>query len=188
MPYVESIGPNPIPPDANLWEVGIPSDVPAGTITLPAGTGVTFEMVEDGFIYQDGPFVAIPGEGSFETDIFFPETSANGEPIESAEDVIAALEATDGIAIESVGSREVDGQDAVEVSFTGPGLEPDVRAVFPYPDEPRDGWRPPIEGVMWILERDSGVAFVTAEIFRPGQMDEALALVEPILETITFGP
>lgn len=184
----ESVGPNPIPAEGNLWELGIPAIVSAGTVSLPAGPGVTFELTQDRHIHQQGPFVAIAGEGPFETDIFFPETSASGAPIETADDVIAALEETAGITVDGIGAREVDGRESVEVSFTGPGLQPDVRAVFPFADDPRNGWRPPIEGRMWILELDDGVVFVTAEIFETGFMDEALELAETILGTISFGP
>ena len=42
----ESVGPNPVPAEGNLWELGFPGQVPAGTVSLPVGPGVTFELSE----------------------------------------------------------------------------------------------------------------------------------------------
>lgn len=183
----ESVDPNPIPAEGNLWELGIPSEVPAGTVTLPVGPGVTFELVEDTFIPQNSQFAAVFGQGSWETDIVFPSTARSGAAVETVDDVIAALDAEPDITVEVVGTREVDGREATVVDITGPAPSPDVTPAFPL-DGSDVGWRPPWAGTLWIVQLDDGPAFVSAEWFDTGFADDARDWAEPILDSITFGP
>lgn len=184
----ESVGPNPIPAEGNLWELGISSEVPAGTVTLPIGPGVEFEMADPHFIFQRGSrFSGVLGDGPYESDIFFPEATRDGSPVESVDDVVDALEALEDFDTERDGTREVAGIEATVVQIMAlDGAEPPSGPLLVEADL-NDGWFPPPNGTLWVMETDTGVAVVSAEWFEAGQEEPALALAEEILTTIRFG-
>ena len=187
----ESIGPNPLATDGPPWESGIPSDVPAGEVRLPLGPGVTFVTTSDYFINQDiervGIYAGIQSGENWQMDIYFPSVDANGEPVDSVDDVVAGLEGINGAEVEVVGTRTIDGRTATEVRFTTPEFDPAAMPVFPVADDPESGYRPPPDGRMWIVELEDGVAFITAEGYGPGGLEAATEAVQEILDTITFG-
>jgi hypothetical protein len=84
------------------WEAGLPAMVPAGSVTLPTLGGITFEMDEERFIFQDQNFVQI--DADIETDSPFGpgmqiawiaktgETSATTErPVDGIDDYLGLL-------------------------------------------------------------------------------------------------
>ena len=76
----DSIGPNPIPAEGELWAAGIPSDVPAGSVTLPVGPGVTFELSERAFVIQQEYKARVLPDAPGEVDIFFPDLAFTANP------------------------------------------------------------------------------------------------------------
>ena len=186
----ESVGPNPIPSEGNLWELGFPSEVPAGSVTLPVGPGVTFEQSEPHFVFQNEFFSGVLLDGPGEVDILFPDEAFDGEPLATVDDVVAALERDTDLDATVVGTREVSGYEAtqVEVVFSGPEPGPDGPPPKLRRSElPDVGWRPPPDGVLWVMEATDGIAVVTAEWFEPFVMEPALALAEEILDSIVIG-
>jgi hypothetical protein len=186
----ESVGPNPIPSEGNLWELGFPSDVPAGTVTLPLGPGVTFEMSESHFVFQDEYRAAVVLDDPGEVDIFFADQAFDGEPLATVDDVVGALERDPDLTATVVGTREVGGYEATEVdisSLVEPGPDrppPTLRQSAAPPDA---GWRPPPDGTLWIMETPDGLAVITAEWFEPASMEPAQALAAEILDSIVIG-
>jgi hypothetical protein len=185
----ESVGPNPIPSEGNLWELGIPSEVPAGTVTLPVGPGVTFEMSEPRFVVQDEFKANVLVDGPGEADIFFPDQAFDGEPLATVDDVVGSLERDPDVTATIVGTREVSGYEATEVDISS-SVEPGP--VRPPPtlqrSAPSDSeWLAPPDGTMWIMETPNGLAVITAEWFEPTGMEPAQALAAQILDSIVIG-
>jgi hypothetical protein len=183
----ESVGPNPIPSEGNLWELGFPSKVPAGTVTLPVGPGVTFEMSESHFVFQDEFRAAVVLGRLGEDDIYFPDQAFDGEPLATVDDVVGALERDPNITATVVGAREVSGYEATEVDISSPEAGPDTQPTLRRSASPDAGWRSPPDGTMWIMETPDGVAVITAEWFDPAGMEPALALAAEILDSIVIG-
>lgn len=178
----ESVGPNPIPSEGNLWELGFPSEVPAGSVTLPVGPGLTFEVSEPRFVEQFEFFARVLLDGPGEVDIFFPDRASDGEPLATVEDVVAVLERYPGLTATVVGAREVSGYEAIEVDISGgavsgPGSGPVFQPV---------GWLPPPDATMWLLETPDGIAVVTAEWFEPAGAEPAQALADEILDSLVI--
>lgn len=74
------------------------------------------------------------------------------------------------------------------VQITGPaGTEPTTGPLLVEADPPNDGWSPPPNGTLWVMETDDGLAVVSAEWFQAPGEEPALALAEEILTTIRFG-
>ncbi len=185
----ESVGPNPIPSEGNLWESGFPSEVPAGAVTLPVGPGVTFEMSEPHFIFQDQFLAAVETGGPGAAVILFPDQAFDGEPLATVDDVVAALERDPDVTATVVGTREVSGYEATEVDISsdaepGPGGPP---ATFQGSASEDASWFAPPEGTLWIMETPDGVAVITAEWFEPAGMEPAQALADEILDSIVIG-
>ena len=187
----ESVGPNPIPSEGNLWELGIPSVVPAGTVALPVGPGITFEMSESHFVFQRDDYFAgvvldVPGEA----DIFFTDQAFDGEPLATVDDVVDALERDPDLTATVIGTREVNGYEATEVNIVnslspGPNRPPPT---FGRSDKQPDvGWLAPPDGTLWIMETPDGLAVITAEWFEPSGMEPAQALAAEILDSIVVG-
>jgi hypothetical protein len=186
----ESVGPNPIPSEGNLWESGIPSDVPAGTVTLPVGPGITFEMSEPHFVFQrDEFFSGVVLDAPGEADIFFTDRAFDGEPLSTVDDVVAALERDPDLTATVVGTREVSGFEATEVTIVnsvepGPNRPPPT---FGRSEQPDVGWLAPPEGTLWIMETPDGLAVITAEWFQPAGMEPAQALAAEVLDSVVIG-
>jgi len=184
----ESIGPNPIPSEGNLWELGIPSEVPAGTVTLPVGPGVTFEMSGFNFVFQN-EFKANIFFNEGLADIYFPDQAFDGEPLATVDDVIGALERDPNVTATVVGTREVSGYEATELDISslvepGPDTQPTLQRSAAPPD---DGWRPPADGTLWIMETPDGLAMITAEWSEPAGMEPTQAATTEILDSIVIG-
>ena len=185
----ESVGPNPVPSEGNLWEAGIASEVPAGTVSLPVGPGVTFETSEPHFIRQDefkaNVFVDAPGEA----DIFFPDEAFDGEPLATVDDAIASFERDPVITATVVGTRDVSGYEATQVDiasstdFSGDRPPPNLQRSAPSSSD----WIAAPDGTLWIMETPDGLAMITAEWFEPGGMEPAQALAAEILDSIVIG-
>ena len=185
----ESVGPNPIPSEGNLWELGIPSEVPAGSVNLPVGPGVTFEMSEPHFVFQDEYLAAVELGGPGVAVIYFPDEAFDGEPLATVDDVVGSLERDPDITATIVGTREVSGYEATEVN-TVSSVEPGP--VRPPPNLQRSApsdseWLAPPDGTLWIMEPPDGLAVITAEWFEPAGMEPAQALAAEILDSIVIG-
>ena len=184
----ESVGPNPIPSDGNLWELGFPTDVPAGTVTLPVGPGVTFEVSEPHYIYQDEFLSAVELSGPGAAVILFPDQAFDGAPLATVDDVVGAFERNPDITTTVVGTRKVSGYEATEVDISssvapGPNTPPTLqRSALP-----DFRWSAPPEGTLWIMETPDGLAVITAEWFEPAGMEPTLALAAEILDSIVIG-
>ena len=186
----ESVGPNPVPSEGNLWELGIPSQVPAGTVNLPIGPGVTFETSGPHFIGQDEFKANVFLDGpDGEADIFFPDEAFDGEPLATVDDAIASFERDPVITATVVGTRDVGGYEATQVdmasstSFSGDRPPPNLQRSAPSNSD----WIAAPEGTVWIMETPDGLAMITAEWFEPVSMEPALALATEILDSITIG-
>jgi hypothetical protein len=184
----ESIGPNPIPSEGNLWELGIPSDVPAGRVTLPVGPGVTFELSEPHFVVQNEFFSRVLLDGPGEVDIFFPDEAFDGASLATVDDVVEALERDPGLTATIAGTREVGGYEATEVDITGGSVPgPDTPPLLGRSALPDGGWRAPPDGTLWIMETPDGIAVISAEWVQLAAMVAALALADEILDSIVIG-
>lgn len=185
----ESVGPNPIPSEGNLWELGIPSEVLAGSVTLPVGPGVTFELSEPHYVDQTQFFARVLLDGPGEVDVFFPDQAFDDEPLATVDDVVGALDRDPNVTATVVGTRQISGYEATEVDVTGPAPGPNrppailQRSVLPT----GAGWRAPPDGTMWIMETPEGIAVITAEWYEPAGAEPAQALATEILDSIMIG-
>ena len=187
----ESVGPNPIPSEGNLWEFGIPSEAPAGTVSLPVGPGVTFEMSESHFIgFRDELIAAVFLDGPGESDIVFPDRAFDGEPLTTVDDVVAALERDENVTATVGGTREVDGYEATEVEVSNSAASGPTRPspTLRWSDDPDEGWIAPPDGTVWVMETPHGIAAITAEWFEAFAAEPAQALAAEILDSIVIGP
>jgi len=186
----ESVGPNPIPSEGNLWELGFPSEVPAGIVTLPVGPGITFEMSEAHFVFQRDEFLSgVVLDSPAEADIFFTDQAFDGEPLATVDDAVGALERDPNITATVAGTREVSGYAATEVNI-GNSVEPGPDRpppTFGRSEQPDVGWVAPPEGTLWIMETPDGLAVITAEWFEPSGMEPAQAQAAEILDSIVIG-
>jgi hypothetical protein len=186
----ESVGPNPIPEEGDLCKLGFPCEAAAGTVTLPVGPGVTFELAEAHRVFQEDDFKArVLMDDPAEVDIFFPDQTFDGEPLATADDVVAALERDPENTVTVVGAREVGGSEAAEVEFSGStefgpeGPTPTLTAST----VSGAGWIAPPDASLWVIETPNGLAVITAEWFEPTGREPALALASEILDSIVFG-
>ena len=188
--------PHPVPPGTDLWELGFPSRVPTGTVKIPLAGGLQFELQRPRDIFQN-PGLAnldLPEHNGSLIMFTAPET-ATGDPIEAAEDVVAAVDGKDGVVLEQLDTTEIAGFDTTVFDLTnGPqktrdgdfGGQPLISFL-----ESNTGlgfWHAPPLGRMWVIESDRGVLIVVAESF--GRSEEDLAgivdIAEPILESLEF--
>ena len=183
----ESVGPNPIPSEGNLWELGFPGEVPAGTVTLPVGPGVTFEMSEPHGVFQDEFLAAVQLDEPGLAIILFPDQAFDGEPLATVDDVVGALERDPNVTATVVGTREVSGYEATQVDISGPADGPGASPTLQRSGLPDVGWIAPPDGTLWIMETPDGLAIVTAEWFAPAGMEPAQALAAEILDSIVIG-
>lgn len=188
-------GPHPVPPGAVLWELGLPSQVPAGMVRIPLAGGLEFELQRPRDIFQN------PGLANF---AFFehngdlmmftaPETAA-GDPIEAAEDVVEAVDGKDGLVLDEIGVSEIGGFETTVFDLSnGPQKGLDSFGGQPLISFLEDNtglgfWHAPPLGRVWAIESDRGVLLVVAESF--GRSEEDLAAIidiaEPILESLEF--
>ncbi len=182
-----SIGPNPIPSEGNLWELGIESPVPAGSVTLPIGPGVTFEISDDLFIAQRPGWAGLFPEAAGEVDIFFPTTAHDGSVTDSPEAVIDAINSAEGHSAEATGTRIVAGVEATEIAITGPGSFSGDAILNPDEATDVDGWRSPPSGIMWVIPTDGGIAVVTAEFGEASATELVTALAGEVLDSLSIG-
>ena len=186
----ESIGPNPVPAEGNLWELGVPSDVPAGEVTLPVGPGIEFEMSESHFIVQNDHFAGVLLQGPGEVDILFPDLAFDGTEIATVDDVVDAVERDPDLSGLVVGSRDVDGYEATEVEISSdlqPGGDGPPPKLLRSGGAEGDGWRAPPDGILWVMETPDGVAVITAEWFETAVESDARSLATEILDSIAIG-
>ena len=184
----ESVGPNPIPSEGNLSELGIPGEVSAGTVTLPVGPGVTFEMSEPHYVFQDEFLAAVELDGPGAAVILFPDQAFDGESLATIDDVVDAFDRDPNITTTVVGTREISGYAATEVeisSSVGPGA--DTPPTLRRSTRPDSRWSAPPEGTLWIMETSDGLAIVTAEWFELDAMEPTKALAAEILDSLVIG-
>lgn len=183
--------PNPIPADGDLWTIGFSSEVPVGTIDIPALGGVRFEVAEETFLIQERTVgwnaLQIPGGGPADSEFFLLGTEhSSGATLETADDVVAALEAA-GMTVSEVDPTTLAGADArvFDIASSRPGAVPIL--VSKEDSTGEGGWSAPLEGRAWLAETDRGLLVVTAEIFDPsGDLDAVIAQSELIVETFEF--
>ncbi len=186
----ESVGPNPVPSEGNLWELGISSEVPAGTVTLPIGPGVTFEVSEPHFIGQDEYGAGVELDAPGVAVVFFPDEAFDGEPLATVDDVVGSLERDPDVTATVVGTREVSGYEATEVgvsSLVEPGPDRPPPTLRNSATPPDNGWIAPPDGTIWIMETPDGLMVITAEWFEPEGMEPVQALAAEILDSIVIG-
>jgi hypothetical protein len=184
----DSIGPNPVPADGDLWAAGIPSDVPAGSVTLPVGPGVTFELSNPAFVIQQEYKARVLPDAPGEVDIFFPDLALDGESLATVDDVVGALERVPDFDATVAGTRDVGGFEATELTFTSTAeFSPDAPQTLQRSDSPDSGWWAAPEGSMWIMETDGGLVVVTGEWYEPEGMEPAQALADEILASFVIG-
>lgn len=189
----ESIGPNPIPGEGNLWELGIPDVVPSGPVTLPVGPGVTFDMSEPHFIFPQNDFhtsalVHVDSQIVGQTDVFFPDQTFDGQTLATVADVVGSLERQTDLTITLVGTRTVNGFDATEIDIerrlvSGAGGSP----VLGRADQSDRGWTPQRNGTLWILETPEGLVAIATGWSQPAGEEPARGLAVDILDSIVIG-
>jgi len=191
----ESIGPNPIPAEADLWELGYSAVAPAGTVRLPVGPGVEFELSEDRFVDQYRQFAHVllgdepPGPPG-QTDIIFPDQDVEGGPVTDLDGVIAAL-ALHGLESEVVGTRLVSGYDTTILDIRNPAITEGRftgSPVFRSSLDPYGTWEAPPRGTLWVIDAPTGLAIVTAEAIDFSVEDDARAQAEEIVDSLVIDP
>ena len=188
--------PHPVPPGADLWELGFPSTVLTGTVKIPLAGGIQFEIQRPRYIFQN------PGLANFDLSehngdlmMFTAAEAASGDPIETSEDVVAAVEGRDGVVLEQIDSTEIAGFDATVFDLTnGPEKTRDgdfggQPLVSFREDNPGAGfWHAPPLGRIWVIESDRGVVMIVAESFGRNveDLDAIIDIAEPIIESLEF--
>ncbi len=155
--------PHPIAADVVLWEEGLPSDVPAGVVTIPVAGGLTFELDEERFIFQVEGYAAIYPDAPAQNDIFIARSTQAG-PIDSIQSGVERLEehsSIEVIGVEDVmvGERwpakkvEIEGRSSPVLSWSDPFDEQNI-------------WFPPVFGTVWFIDiGESSPLVVTSETF-----------------------
>lgn len=187
--------PHPVPPGAVLWELGLPSQVRPGMVRIPLAEGLQFELQRPRYIFQN------PGLANFDLSehngdlmMFTAPETATGDPIETVEDVVEAVDGKDGLLLDEVGVTEIGGFETTVFDLTnGPQKDRDSFGGQPLISFLEDNtglgfWHAPPLGRVWVIESDRGVLMVAAESF--GRSEEDLAAIvdiaEPILESLEF--
>ncbi len=177
--------PHPLAAELRPWEQGLAATLATGTIRLPAVGGIEFTI--DG-VYQArgvsaGGSTAIDLDAAREVGIFIAAETAAGEPINTIDDVVDAVESVATVTNQAdtvVADRPAR---VIDVS-DGPVTDVTVLWVGTVPLE-FDEWTPPASGRMWIVDTDRGVLVISAGTiseFVPA--DEAIALAEQIVASL----
>lgn len=188
--------PHPVPPGADLWELGLPAQAPGGTVEIPLAGGLQFELQRPRYIFQNQGLANFDlPEHNGDLMVFTAPETASGDSIDTAEDVAAAVDGKDGLVLTQVGTTEVAGFDTTVFELTN---GPEKTRDGDFGGQPlisfREGnsgdgfWHAPPLGRMWIIESDRGVLMVVAESLgrSQGDLDAIIDIAEPILASLQF--
>lgn len=177
---------HPVDPNVPLWEQGISAEVPAGTVRLPVGGGLEFELGETRFVSQESNVARVLMRVEGEIDILAPVSTPDGMAIESASDAVAALETVSTITeLEPV---LVDGLETRVFDLTGGPPTAEIAVVISSSaEDPTQGWRAPPLARIWLIESEEGLLMVTAESYGGEEVWElAIELAESIVGSLEF--
>jgi hypothetical protein len=172
-------GPHPVPPEADLWECGFDSMVPAGTIDLPQAGGVRLDFPGERFVMPRGELALIEVGEDLWVDFMIVEESADGQSIETVDDVVAALAAASMDVTETSGGT-ILGQPARVFDIAAqPGAASKLTLI---PE-----WFNPNLGRVWLAETDRGVFLYAGETAGTNtQVDAVIAEAEAMLPSLEF--
>jgi hypothetical protein len=171
-------GPHPVP-DGDLWVCGYSSLVHEGTVEFPTAGGLRLTLPEERFVAQRGALALIDREDGSLIDFMIVEESPDGQPIETVDDAVAALEAA-GMDVTETSVGMILGQPARVFDIAAqPGAANNL-AVIPE-------WFNPVLGLLWFAETDRGVFLYGAETAETQEeLDGAIAEAEAILPSLEF--
>lgn len=180
--------PDPLPTvteEANFQ----PTVIPAGLIAVPV-LDTTFRLDEARPILQFGghSLIYLDEQARSEVDIFTPVAFDDGTPINSYDEVIEFLQTDTRTELEEGDPVTIAGH-ATRV-FEGLGVEQSRAFItdLSQVDEALQGWVPPDQLTLWVVDHPRGTVIVTAEAFDDSnQYSDALDLAANILSTIDFG-
>ena len=152
-----------------------------GSLDLPFLGGVRFELGEEAFVTRDRIDRVLHRSEPAETDFVATLYDSEGNLLETTDDLVAAFEQA-GSEINEIEPATIDGLAARVFDFGSPRggellIRPDSRANFFVPGR----------GRMWVIEHpDRGVLMISAEGPNEQYFETALALTEPIIESLEF--
>ncbi len=178
--------PNPIPAEGDLWTLGLPADVPAGSVELPALGGIRFELAQERFIFQnEDEHHFVDTDGPADSELMIIDRDADENPISTVDELIAAVTA-DSVTAEELASTTLAGFPArvFDLEATSPGRDPSLLTLNATGDA---GWRHPLDARIWVAETDRGLVMITAEWFEPdADIPGVIEQSELIVETLEF--
>lgn len=180
------IEPNPIG-DGGPWTQGFNSDVPAGTVELPALGGIRFELANDRFIVQRSSeeWHWITTDAPADTGLFIIDRDIEGNPISTIDELIAAVTSGSTAATE-IEPATLGGFDARVFDIEKPASTPDAPLLLPAGAD-ENGWRAPLAGRIWASETDRGLVMITASAFElASDLEVSLGQSELLVSTLEF--
>ena len=178
-------GPHPIPA-GRPWEAGLDGEVPTGPISLPAQGGVSFDLVLAGQLAQAETYFEIRLGAADLVGVWRFDQTPAGDTMTTVAAAVLALEAAD-LSVSDAGLMATDLGDFTIVDFAD-GPTSTSQGVL------RDSvgdltWVPPVEGRMWLMERDGHVLLVSAgSVVEGARLDTVISVGETVVETLRFHP
>ena len=146
------VGPNPMQPT----ETGLAEATFLGGIRMELGAGLTMNQETDDF----GRVLFDPLSAAME--FLYNPLQFDGEPLETADDVVAVLTER-GIGVTEIEPTMVDGIEARVFETDGRATTGEGGVMRRYSDDDR-GWFPPLIGQIWLIEYpERGLMLITAE-------------------------
>lgn len=178
--------PNPIPAEGDVWTMGLPALVPAGTVEIPALGGVRFELAQDRFIFQnDDEHHFVATDGPADSELLIIDRDIDENPIATVDELIAVV-TSDSVAAEELAPTTLAGFPArvFDLEATSAGR----RSLLPLNGAAGEtGWGNPLAGRIWVAETDRGLVMITAETFEPdADLPGVIEQSELIVETLEF--
>lgn len=170
--------PHPAPTADLDCLAGLSCEAMAGNLTVPTAGGLSVELAEPRFVFQEPglAFVRLDGPGGVA--IFGAEFDMSGNPLASVTDVVDHL-----MAKGFTSSDAVVGDLGFEaVALDAEGVE--EVDVLTWDESLVEGWAPAQATRVWILDTPRGPIVVSAEGFGESGIEPAVALAEAILATL----
>lgn len=167
--------PHPAPLGGDDCLAGYSCDAEAGTLVVPAAGGLSMELSEPRFIYQESGLLAVTLNGPGAVFVLAVVSDGDGNALETYTEVVNYLVESGLTPSDVVADLPFDGT-ALDVA----GMSGDVFLKW---DEALRSYRVERIGRVWVLDTPRGPIYVMAEAGEAGAKEAAIALAEEILPT-----